>query len=578
MTFINNLDLLSVGIAIASMAILGFVIFLSDNKNKTNQAFLLVSITGIFWSITNYLSYQITNQASSLFILRLVMFFAVWFAFSIYQMLTVFPEETVDLGIFKKFKPFIPWTTLAISIFTLTPFMVTKISEYEPNGTVKNFDKGPLIYVFGFFVVFLLTRGLFVLIRKTLKSSGKRNDQLSFVLVGIFVTCVLIITFNFIFPAFLNDSTFIPFGAFFIMPFILLTAYSIMRHGLLNIKVISTQILVFALATITFFEVVLSSDVTVIFYKGIEFGILLFFGLLLIRSVMREVHQREYIEKLAGELAQTNDQLKTANDKLKELDKQKTEFVSIASHQLRSPLTAIKGYSSMLLEGSFGPIEDRAKEAMEVVFRSSLKLINIIEDFLNITRIELGRMKYEISTFDLGKIVETVINDQIPNIKKKGLTSKLEKGESDDTYLISADNGKITQVISNLIDNSIKYTPQGEIKARIENLLISGKGVIRFSISDTGVGIDQETLPRLFDKFVRADDAGKTNITGTGLGLYVAKQIVESLGGKIWAESEGKGKGSTFIVEFPKAEGEVTQTDHKVEFYTKADFNKLKGK
>src|SRR3989344_4324660 len=161
-------------------------------------------------------------------------------------------------------------------------------------------------------------------------------------------------------------------------------------------------------------------------------------------------------------------QIQAANLKLKELDKQKTEFVSIASHQLRSPLTAIKGYSSMMLEGTYG---------------------------------ELGE--------------------------------------------------KIKQVISNLIDNAIKYTPAGAVDVTVND----GKGVVRLAVKDSGVGIPAEVMSKLFEKFVRADDAGKINYAGTGLGLYVAKQMVEAHKGKIWAESEGAGKGSTFIVELPAKKG-----------------------
>lgn len=243
----------------------------------------------------------------------------------------------------------------------------------------------------------------------------------------------------------------------------------------------------------------------------------------------------------------------------------------------------------MLLEGSFGPIEDKARGAIDRIFDSSQKLVNVIEDFLNITRIELGRMKYEVSVFDLSKLAETVMTDQRPNVEKKGLAISLEATPGD--YQISADSGKVTQVISNVIDNSIKYTPArtggqggptGWIKIKLENMKrgkgSKGKEVVRLTIADSGVGLEPATLKKLFNKFVRATDAGKTNITGTGLGLYVAKQIVEGLGGKIWAESEGKGKGSQFIVEFPHSDGKATTTKTKVEAYTKADLKKTKGK
>ena len=145
-------------------------------------------------------------------------------------------------------------------------------------------------------------------------------------------------------------------------------------------------------------------------------------------------------------------------------------------------------------------------------------------------------------------------------------------------HQISADSGKVTQVISNIVDNSIKYTPSGEITVKVVNLgSASTKETVRLTVSDTGVGIDPRNIRQLFEKFLRADDAGKTNITGTGLGLYVAKQIVEGLGGKIWAESEGKGKGSHFIVEFPRSDKVVpANTPHQIEAYTRENLKDLK--
>jgi signal transduction histidine kinase len=233
-----------------------------------------------------------------------------------------------------------------------------------------------------------------------------------------------------------------------------------------------------------------------------------------------------------------------ANDKLQELDRMKTEFVSLATHQLRSPLTAIKGYSSMILENSFGPIEDKARGAVDVIFQSSQKLVKVIEDFLNITRIELGTMKYEQSEFDFKALVESVSKELRVNVEKKGLQFSFEFN-STGNYKLVGDSGKLAQVVGNLIDNAIKYTPKGWIKVSLNQI----DGKIRLTVADNGVGMPAEVIPKLFQKFSRASDAGEVNITGTGLGLYVAKQIVDGHHGKIWAESDGVGKGSRFVVE-----------------------------
>jgi signal transduction histidine kinase len=306
---------------------------------------------------------------------------------------------------------------------------------------------------------------------------------------------------------------------------------------LFNIRVAGTAVLVFLLAVVTFSEVILSREFSLILYRSSVFVLVLSFGILLIRGVLREVERKEQLQKLS-------DELKVANEKLKELDKAKTEFVSMGSHQLRAPLTAIKGYASLVLEGSFGEVSDKVKGAVEVIFQSSQKLVQVIEDFLNITRIELGRMKYAMEDFDFKQTVERVINELRPGIERKGLAFSFAP-QTNTQFKVNGDQGKLSQVVSNLIDNAVKYTPKGSVGVSLRR----ESGKVRLEIKDTGVGMEPHTIEHLFQKFTRADDAGKVNLTGTGLGLYVAKQIVEAHNGKIWVESAGPGQGSTFIVE-----------------------------
>ncbi len=249
---------------------------------------------------------------------------------------------------------------------------------------------------------------------------------------------------------------------------------------------------------------------------------------------------------LDQELKAANSELATANVRLKELDQQKSEFVSLASHQLRSPLTAIRGYASNMLEGDYGALVPAQKEPIERIAASVQSLVIMVEDFLNVSRIEQGRMKFDFADFDLGKLVQDVIGEQKPTIEKKGLAISYseEKGKK---YPVSADMVKIKQVITNFLDNSVKYTPAGSIKVSIKKDDAYKK--ITIVISDTGVGISATTLPKLFNKFTRANDANKTNVQGTGLGLYVAKQMIEAHKGRVWAESAGEGKGSSFFIE-----------------------------
>lgn len=237
--------------------------------------------------------------------------------------------------------------------------------------------------------------------------------------------------------------------------------------------------------------------------------------------------------------------LEHKNVELNALNQQKTEFISVASHQLRGPLTAIKGYASLVLEGDFGQISQPVREAIETMFKSTQVLVVIVGDYLDVSRIEQGRMRYDFSEFDLRPLLESIANEFQPNVRVSGLQLSVGFDKNAD-YFVHADQGKIKQVVSNLMDNAIKYTPKGGIAVTMER---TKDDKIRVNFKDTGVGITPEVMPKLFDKFSRAPGASQTNITGTGLGLYVAKKMMEAHRGRVWAESEGKDKGSTFHME-----------------------------
>lgn len=537
MDLLPNLDLLSVGIAIAATLVLGFSVYFSNKKSASCRTFLIFSLITAIWGILNYASYRISNPHLAFWFLRTEVFFGMWHSLAIFQFLYVFPLEK---KVFPNWYKFILLPVVSVmSLTTFTPLIFSGVKTLSVSGHIVTLNPGPLLPVFGLLVIGLVVSSLLVLFNKIRLATKEEHIKFRLLLLGAIVTFFLILALNFILPAFFDNPYFIPYGAIFTLPFIAFTSYAIIRHGLLNIKVITTEILTFILAVVTFSEIVFSNSIGQIIFRSSVFVLVLMFGILLIKSVRREVEQREKIEILAKELT-------LANDKLRELDKQKTEFLSIASHQLRAPLTAIKGYSSLLLEKSFGEISDKVRGAVEVIFQSSQKLVAVIEDFLNITRIELGKMKYEMATVDLKQLVETAVKELQNQIAAKGLALKVDIPAGLD-WRVEADAGKIAQVIGNLIDNATKYTKDGGITISLSKPL--GARKVRLTIADTGVGMTPGAHAQLFQKFTRAKDAGKVNIIGTGLGLYVAKQIVEAHGGKIWAESPGPGRGSTFYVE-----------------------------
>lgn len=374
------------------------------------------------------------------------------------------------------------------------------------------------------------------------KGSAERR-QIEIIFLGLIPSIGAGMIFNVILPYF-NNFTFFYVGPLLVVFFIGFTTIAILRYQIFNVKVIATNILVLILWSFLLTRTLLWENVRDLITDGTILVVSIPIGILLVRSVLKEVKIREHVEHLAEELAK-------ANEQLTEMDRQKSEFVSIASHQLRSPLTAIKGYTSMILEGSYGEVSDKVRATLERVFQSSQTLVVVIENFLNLSRIEQGRMAYTMAPVDLRMLTQQVVEQLSPNASKKSLNLSYnyhptEDPESKEAFTLTVDGEKIRQVLLNLLDNSIKYTPKGTVRVLLEKA--SPKGV-RLSISDTGIGMSKATIERLFQKFSRADGAGKVNAGGAGLGLYLAGEIMKAHNGKVWAESEGEGKGSSFILE-----------------------------
>lgn len=248
---------------------------------------------------------------------------------------------------------------------------------------------------------------------------------------------------------------------------------------------------------------------------------------------------------LYSEISSKNIELEDANIHLKQLDEAKSEFLSIASHQLRTPLTGIKGYLSMLVEGDYGKIPGKINDVLKQVFEASNRMARLVDVFLNVSRIESGRLKLELNGFDLNELVYRSVKDLTINANEHKL--KLNFKKDNEVYIVRADSDKIKDVLLNLIDNAIKYTKQGSIDVKLSKK--DSHALVE--VIDTGVGLEQEDIDKLFNKFSRGQDSAKINTGGSGLGLYVAKKVIDAHGGKIWVESSGKGKGSKFSFTLP---------------------------
>lgn len=262
------------------------------------------------------------------------------------------------------------------------------------------------------------------------------------------------------------------------------------------------------------------------------------FGISVVRYVLLSVRSKRLTQEVSM-------QLESANIKLTELSRLKSEFLSFASHQIKSPMTVVKGYASLILDGSYGPVSAQLKEVALSMKQSADRMISLVDEFLDLRRIEEGRMEYRMEPVNLSSYLSAIVNDMQQLADAKGLRLILEP--SDRTWVVALDPQHMRQVIENLISNAIKYTDAGTITVRVR---AGGAHTVRVSVSDTGRGISPQLLGRLFDQFSRDPSIAK-EIAGTGLGLYIARMIVLAHHGQIRAASEGPGKGSEFTVEIP---------------------------
>lgn len=253
-----------------------------------------------------------------------------------------------------------------------------------------------------------------------------------------------------------------------------------------------------------------------------------------------------YKADIYGDLQDTSAKLAKANEQLKTLDKAKSEFLSVASHQLYTPLTALRGYVSMLQEGDFGLVNKQQLPVLDILLKSAVRLIELIRDLLDISRIESGRLELNLESIDVAQITQELVRDLMPNALNKHLTLSFVDPQKTLSHVV-ADSQRIRQVMLNLVDNAIKYTASGGIGVQIAQ---EGDELV-CSVKDTGKGMTQDEIDRLFTKFTRVGGSSRFHTEGTGLGLYVAKQIVGEHHGDVSVESSGPNKGSTFIVRLP---------------------------
>jgi PAS domain S-box-containing protein len=263
-------------------------------------------------------------------------------------------------------------------------------------------------------------------------------------------------------------------------------------------------------------------------------------------GIVEDIRERKQAEDKLREYA---DELSKMNKELQSVDRMKSELLSNVSHELRTPLTSIKGYSDLLMEGTLGEMNYQQLKAVNTVIRNTERLRRLVDSLLYVSMAEVENIKYDFSKIDVLEVIDNAVTDMTIPVTEKKINVLLHVQE--DVPQIEADAKKIADMLTNVLDNAVKFTPSMgkiSISARKEGEMV------HISVEDTGIGIPAELVPHLFQKFYQIDPSIRRKYGGTGLGLFISRNIVEAHKGKIWIESEDS-QGTTVHILLPVQQG-----------------------
>jgi len=527
-----NIDLIIDGITAASMAVLGFTALASGTHNKTNQAFFFFTIFGTVWGVLNYMFYHVGDPHTAFLIIRAVIFVGVWFVLFLFHFLYVFPKKSFKYPNWYRFFV-IPFSAI-VSIITLTPLVFNHVSEVSSDGTILSIENGKGIFLFVATITALVFGGLLLFIHKMQRAPVATRGKYKSVLWGVFFTFVFIITFNLILPAFFNNSEFVIYGPVFMLPIVFGAAYAIRVHHLFNIKVFSTALLVFLLASVSFGEIVVSSTSSLVLFHDAVFVLVLIFGINLTREVVLEVEQRENIQKLVGTLEETN--------------KRQEALIHFVSHEVKGYLAKDMSVFSNLIEGDMGELPDEAKPFISEALSQTRAGASSVMRILQASNLKNGKVLFNMKQFDFAELVKKTSEEMRLDIERKGLKFVVLIKKETEPYTVYGDADKLVHVIRNVIENAISYTPEGSITVSLDK---DENGEIILNVQDTGIGITDEDKKYLFTEGGHGKDSIKINAHSTGYGLFIAKQIIDAHKGTIHVESGGDGRGTLFSINLP---------------------------
>lgn len=508
---------------------LGLIIFLDSRQLRAHAAYVAFIASVIAWIVSIVVLRETHSPEYLKPALAAAYTSGVAISVTLWYFVMYFTEHQV--------RPFVHALVLgsASSIIVLAFFSPDFISAVlDMGGGERYIILGPQHWFFIVYFAGMLATAFFRLYQRY-HASRDSNERSALMLVfsGTLITAVIGSTLNVLLVQ-LGNAQYIGWGPLSTIIMVTFIALAIIRNHFMSIKVIGTELFTIGLIAALFAQAVFADDPLLRTINIVGVVLAIGFGTFLVRSVKHEIEQREHLRRMA-------DTLKQANHQLEELGRMRSQFLSFASHQLKAPLAAIKWQAQLFTDGTFGTLPAPALDNARDIEGSADQLVRLVEDFLDMRRIEEGRMTYDFKKTDVVTLAQEIVKVLTPAAEQKKL--KLDFSADAAKPFAMADQVKFRQVIQNLVENAIKYTDTGSVSVRIVN---EGANIL-LSVIDTGPGISRALTKEIFKQFVRGP-ATERKKEGSGLGLYIAQQIVLAHNGEIWASSPGTGKGSTFSV------------------------------
>jgi len=527
---------------------LGIIVLLNNRKSNINKALFRAIVCISIWLFATTFMLLSKDVGSQVFFDRFAYVGVVFIPITIYHfglaVAKINRKKTLANGYA---------LSLIFLLLIQTDYFINGVYQYPwgVHSQAKVFHNLFIVYFIIYIVMFFNTIFSY---RK--KITGVEKAQANYILVAFLILNLSSLAFL---PAYGIDIP--PFTYLFAVFCVLILTLAITKYHLFNTKVILTELLVIFMGFVLLAVPFSMPTITLRILTGVVFVLFCIFGYYLIEVAHKENERREYAEMMAAEERFLREEAEKAAvlerelrrkaealaDELRRLDGAKTQFLLSTQHHLRSPLSVVQGYLSMIDDGDYGRIPARAKEKIDASLKATQKLIHLVDDLLDVAHFKMNKGVVAKELTDAINLIGGVVADSEKLAQLKNIYLRFKKPATPVPPIVIDARG-IKEAIYNIIDNAIKYTQEGGVTVAVA--VATDK--LRISVADTGIGMDKKDQQGLFGRtFERGEKARNVNVNGKGIGLYLAAQMIKGNGGTIRVESSGWGKGTEFIIELP---------------------------